>query len=208
MFIQILIAIPAFLVVITVLVAVHEFGHYWVAKKFGIKVERFSIGFGKPIWKKRFSGNETEFVISALPLGGYVKMLDERTTEDIPPEDIKRAFNRQAPWKRILVLLGGPMINLFFAILVFWLLFMIGVQTINPLVAPIDNTSAQMAGLEAGDLIVSVEDKKVTSYEEFVVSLFDVILDGKQSGSDEFSSGKNNLIGLQVERNGKMQRIS
>jgi len=201
-FTQILIAIPAFLVVITVLVAVHEFGHYWVAKKLNIKVERFSIGFGKPLWKKIFKGNETEFVIASLPLGGYVKMLDERVTEDISEQDLPRAFNRQSPWKRIAVLLGGPLINLIFAILVFWILFIYGVSAYKPLLQPIDNTPAQLAGLKAGDQVIAVSEKTVNSFEDFITSLFDVVLDGpKEIGLD-------GTVNLQVIRNGEKERIS
>jgi len=153
---QLFIAIPAFLLVITVLVAIHEFGHYWVAKKVGIKVERFSIGFGKPILRKYFKGNETEFVIAALPLGGYVKMLDTRVDDDVKYSDLPRAFNNKSPWKRIAVLLAGPVVNLIFAILVFWLLFVVGVSAFKPLVAPMPDSIAAEVGLKAGDEVIAV----------------------------------------------------
>jgi len=104
-----LIAAAAFIVAIGVLVAVHEFGHYWVARRLGIKVLRFSIGFGKPLWRR--VGNDpdqVEYVVAAIPLGGYVKLLDEREG-NVPPAELPRAFTRQPVWKRIAVLLAGPM---------------------------------------------------------------------------------------------------
>ena len=113
---QFLISIAAFLVAIGVLVTVHEFGHYWVARRLGIRILRFSIGFGRPLWRRMIGKDDAvEFVIAAIPLGGYVKPLDERDG-NVPPEEVHRSINRQPVWKRILFLLGGATFNLAFAI--------------------------------------------------------------------------------------------
>src|SRR5687767_7947963 len=120
---EVLIAIAAFIVAIGVLVAVHEFGHFWVARRLGIRVLRFSIGFGKPIWRRMIDRDDpVEFVIASVPLGGYVKLLDEREG-NVSPQDAPRAFNRQPVWKRIAVLLAGPAFNLIFAVFLYWILF-------------------------------------------------------------------------------------
>src|SRR5579863_4777906 len=123
---QILISILAFLVAIGVLVTVHEFGHFIVARRLGIKVLRFSIGFGKPLFTWHRKGDETEYVISSLPLGGYVKMADEREGQ-VAAVDLPRAFNRQPLWKRLPVVLAGPGFNFLFAILAYWIIFMAGI---------------------------------------------------------------------------------
>jgi len=174
---QIFIAIPAFLLAITLLVAVHEFGHYWVAKKLGVKVLSFSIGFGKPIWRKTPKGSETEYLISALPIGGYVKMLDERVEENIAPEDLPRAYNRQPVWKRILILLAGPLANFIFAVTVFYFLFLYGVQDFKTFVEPTTQQSiAYQAGLESGDEVVAVNGVEIASFEEMIIALLDGVI--------------------------------
>src|SRR6266566_7671635 len=126
----------AFIVAVGVLVTVHEFGHFWVARRLGIKVLRFSIGFGKPLWTRRLGRDKMEFVIAAIPLGGYVKMLDE-TEGHVTVKDRPRAFNRQPVWKRILVVIAGPMFNFIFAILAYWLVFMVGVDGFKPIVGSV-----------------------------------------------------------------------
>ena len=109
----ILISIISFLVAIAILVGIHEFGHFWVARKLGIKIIRFAIGFGKPIWTYKSKDKDaTEYVLAAIPMGGYVKMLDEREGE-VKEEEKHRAFNNQPVWKRFLVVLAGPMFNFF-----------------------------------------------------------------------------------------------
>ncbi len=102
--------ILGFLLAVSLLVTVHEFGHYWVARKLGFKVLRFSVGFGTPLWKKVAGADQTEYVFAAIPLGGYVKLLDEREGP-VAPEDLERSFTRKKPWQRILVLLAGPGFN-------------------------------------------------------------------------------------------------
>src|SRR5688572_22075517 len=118
-------SILAFIVAISVLVTVHEFGHYWVARRLGFKVLRFSVGFGRPLWKRVAGRDRTEYVIAAIPLGGYVKLLDEREGP-VPPEDLARSFTRRPPWQRIVVLLAGPFFNIGFAVLVLWAMFWVG----------------------------------------------------------------------------------
>ena len=141
-----LISIVTFIVAIGVLVAVHEFGHFWVARKLGIRVLRFSIGFGKPLYRRVLGKDPVEFVIAAVPLGGYVKLLDEREG-NVPEHELPRAFNRQPVWKRIATLLAGPAMNLLFAIALYWVLFTAGVPALTPVVGEItpDSIAARAA---------------------------------------------------------------
>ena len=149
--------LPAFIFTITLLVAIHEFGHFWVARKLGVKVLHFSIGFGKPLFKFTGKQDDTEYVIAAIPLGGYVKMLDEREG-DVPKEELHRAFNRQPVWSRFAIVFAGPFINFVFAVFAFWMMFVIGVQGIKPIMGHLDETSiAWQAGLREGDKIVAVD---------------------------------------------------
>jgi regulator of sigma E protease len=147
----------AFIVAIAVLVAVHEFGHFWVARRLGIKVLRFSIGFGRPLWRRN-GADGTEYWISAIPLGGYVKMLDEREG-DVAPEDLPRCFNRQPPSRRIAVLFAGPAFNFVFAVAAYWIMFVVGVPAMKPVIGAIEpGSTAEVAGLRSGDRIVAVGD--------------------------------------------------
>ena len=147
----------AFIVAIAVLVAVHEFGHFWVARRLGIKVLRFSIGFGRPLWR-RTGADGTEYWVSAIPLGGYVKMLDEREG-DVPPEDLPRCFNSQPPSRRIAVLFAGPAFNFVFAVAAYWIMFVVGVPAMKPVIGAIEpGSTAEVAGLRSGDRIVAVGD--------------------------------------------------
>ncbi|MFT4432667.1 RIP metalloprotease RseP [Caballeronia sp. 15715] len=155
-----LIEIVAFVVAIGVLVVVHEFGHYSVARMCGVKVLRFSVGFGKPLVKWVSKGSGTEWTISALPLGGYVKMLDEREAEtSIPEADLPRAFNRQPVFKRIAIVIAGPVANFILAILLFAGVFAGGVSEPAAIIAtPAPNTVAAKAGFEGGETVVSMRD--------------------------------------------------
>ena len=121
-----------FFIALVLLIAVHEFGHFWVARRCGVKVLKFSIGFGKPIWQK--TGKDgTEYIVAAIPLGGYVKMLDECEGE-VPLEQLGQAFNRQTLGKRTAIVAAGPIANLLFAIVAFWLVLVSGVPGIKPIV--------------------------------------------------------------------------
>ena len=119
-----MLTIAAFIVTLGVLITIHEYGHFQVARWAGVKVLRFSIGFGRPLFARRFGKDDTEFVVAAIPLGGYVKMLDEREGE-VAPAERPRAFNRQSVWKRIAIVSAGPIANLLLAVLLYWLLFLV-----------------------------------------------------------------------------------
>jgi regulator of sigma E protease len=128
--------IAAFIVAVGLLVAVHEFGHFWVARRLGIKVLRFSIGFGRPLWRRQAGPDETEYVIAAIPLGGYVKMLDEREGP-VAREELHRAFNRKSLWVRSAVVVAGPLFNFLFAILAFWGVLTLGETGLRPLIGEV-----------------------------------------------------------------------
>ena len=163
----------AFIVTIGVLVTIHEYGHFQVARWCNVKVLKFSIGFGKPLWQKTFGKDKTEFVLAAIPLGGFVKMLDEReqqAEENPAPQseaDLKRAFNRQSVWKRIAIVLAGPVANLLLAIILYWGLFMLGVTGMRPIVGVVDDNSlAAHASLQSGEVIQKVAGKPVSTWQE------------------------------------------
>jgi regulator of sigma E protease len=154
----------AFIVTIGILVVVHEFGHYAVARWCGIKVLRFSIGFGNII-ARRTDRHGTEWALSTIPLGGYVKMLDEREGA-VAPEDLPYAFNRKPVWQRMATVVAGPLSNLLLAILLYWLLFVFGITVLKPIVAtPEPNTPAAAAGLKNGDLVLAVNGEAVEDWQ-------------------------------------------
>ena len=156
---QVAYMILSFLVAIIILVTVHEFGHFYVARRCGVKVLRFSLGFGKVLWR-RYDSYGTEFSLSALPFGGYVKMLDEREGE-VPAELLDQAFTRKTVWQRMAIVLAGPIANFILAILLFWGLLLQGERGLIPVVGTIDPGSvAAAAGLEVGQEIVSVDGKE------------------------------------------------
>jgi regulator of sigma E protease len=170
----------AFIVAISVLVAVHEYGHYIVGRWTGMKVLRFSIGFGKPIWTRIGGKDRTEYCISAIPLGGYVRFLDTREGP-IPEEDEGRAFNQRPVPQRIAVLLAGPAFNFLFAIIAYWALFIYGIPTLVPAVGEVEPDSyAAQAGLEQGDRIVAVGDVQTADWEAALVAMLDqMVSDGR-----------------------------
>ncbi len=169
---KMLIFVAAFLVAIGILVAVHEFGHYWVAKKLGFKVLRFSIGFGKPLLTRvGRDADRTEYCLAAIPLGGYVKLLDEREGE-VSPEELPRSFTRRPIAHRIAVLLAGPAMNLLFASLLYAVLAMAGTEVVKPVVGQVRlDSPAAAAGLKRGDVIVRVGDRPVADTEELQIDL-------------------------------------
>jgi regulator of sigma E protease len=164
--------VPAFLVAISILVAVHEFGHYWVAKKLGFKVLRFSIGFGKPLLTRIGKDpDRTEYCLAAIPLGGYVKLLDEREG-DVAADELPRSFTRRPILHRVAVLLAGPAMNLLFASLLYAILGMVGTETVKPLVGQVRQDSpAALAGLQRGDLVVRVGERRVEDTEQLQIAL-------------------------------------
>ncbi len=170
-------SIPAFIVAIGILVAVHEFGHFWVARKLGIRVLRFSIGFGRALWKRTSSKDQVEYVIAAIPLGGYVKLLDEREG-NVDPVDAPYAFNRQPVWKRIAVLLAGPAFNLIFAVLLYWVLFIAGVPGLKAVVGNVaPNSIAAQAGLRTDDQIIAVAGTNVSTVEAATLRILEDLVD-------------------------------
>ncbi len=170
----------SFVVAISVLVAVHEYGHYIVGRWAGMKVLRFSIGFGKPIWMRRGGKDNTEYCIASIPLGGYVRFLDTREGP-IPAEDEGRAFNqRPIPW-RIAVLLAGPLFNFLLAIVLYWALFIPGDQGVRPTIGDVaPATPAERAGLQHGDRIEAVGDRVTETWEQALVAILeDMVADGR-----------------------------
>ena len=168
-----------FIVAVSLLVTIHEFGHFWVARKLGFKVLRFSVGFGKPLYKRVGKAPDyTEYVIAALPLGGYVRMLDERDGT-VTPEDLPRAFASRPPWQRILVLLAGPAANILFAIFVLWAIFWVnGVNHVKAVVdRVVEGSPAAAAGLANGDEIRSIDGELVLDQVDASLGLLDAVSD-------------------------------
>lgn len=173
-------SIVGFILAIAVLVTVHEFGHYWVARRLGVKVLRFSVGFGKPLWRKVAGKDQTEYVVAAIPLGGYVKMLGEGDAEYSQAE-ASRAFDNQRLWKRAAIVLAGPMINFLFAVLVYAGLNNYGFQTAKPFLGNLQKESVlYQAGLREGDELLSVDGKKFHYFNEHQLHVFNRALNRDQ----------------------------
>ena len=164
------------IVTLGVLITFHEFGHFVVARRCGVKVLRFSIGFGKALWTRR-DRHGTDFVIAAIPLGGYVKMLDEREG-DVAPADLEHAHNRKPVLQRIAIAAAGPAFNLIFAVVAFWLVLVIGKPDFQPIVAEPTGLAAT-AGFQSGDRILAVGDEKVATWTDALGALAQHSLDGR-----------------------------
>lgn len=163
----------AFIATLGILITVHEFGHCWVARRLGVKVVRFSIGFGRPLWLRRSRLDGTEYVVAAIPLGGYVRMLDEREGP-VADHELHRAFNRQAVGVRMAIVAAGPAFNWLFAILVYSLIFMIGVSGIRPLLdAPVPDSIAARGGFQPADLIIAVDDRPTPTLHAVSLALLE-----------------------------------
>jgi regulator of sigma E protease len=165
-----------FVVAVSLLVTVHEFGHYWVARRLGFKVLRFSVGFGRPLISRVAGADRTEYVLAAIPLGGYVKMLDEREGP-VAPAELARSFTRKPPWQRIIVLLAGPAFNIIFAILVLWGMFWAkGITELKPVVGDVLQSSvAAHGGLRSGDQILSINGAPVIGQRDVMFDLLDAV---------------------------------
>ncbi|MCX0334228.1 RIP metalloprotease RseP [Acinetobacter radioresistens] len=177
------------------LIAIHEFGHYFVARKLGVKVQVYSIGFGPTLikWKSKKSG--IQYQLSALPFGGYVKMLDEREG-NVAEEDLPQAFNRQSPWKRIAIVAAGPLINLVFAIVLFWILFLPSQEQLNTRVGKIfPGTPAAAVQMQTGDKITAIDGTPVSTWEKLNYAIVD-------------RAGETGVIQVQVERQEQLQQFS
>ena len=176
------------------LIAIHEFGHYWVARKLGVKVLVYSIGFGPTLLKWTSKKSGIQYQLSALPLGGYVKMLDEREG-DVKEEDKPYAFNRQSPWKRIAIVAAGPRINLIFAIILFWILFLPAQEQLNTRVGKVlPNTPAATAQLHTGDKITAIDGAPVSTWENLNFALIERI-------------GETGVITVAAERQGEVKQF-
>jgi regulator of sigma E protease len=162
------------IVSIGVLVTFHEFGHFWVARRCGVKVLRFSVGFGKALWSRQ-GRDGTEYVIAAIPLGGYVKMLDEREY-DVPPADLTGAFNRKNVWQRIAIVAAGPIANLVLCVALLWAMFVIGRNDYTPTLGHVEGIAAQ-SGFRSGDLLLKVGDRDTPTWSEAAMALTTAALD-------------------------------
>jgi len=188
---DILVSVLSFVVALGLLIAIHEFGHFWVARKVGIKVITFAIGFGKPFWKTTFGEDKTEFALCSIPLGGYVKMLDEREGE-VEKHELHRAFTQKTLAQRFAVVAAGPVANFIFAIAAYWALFVIGVPGLKPIVDAVEHNSPfAQAGLHQGDQILSIDGKETPTLEAARMTLIESILD--QSIVDVVVSQENTI---------------
>jgi regulator of sigma E protease len=161
----VLYSVLALIVTLGILVTVHEYGHYWVARRCGVKVLRFSVGFGKILWS-RVDKNGTEFALAAIPLGGYVKMLDEREG-DVADELLDQTFNCKTVWQRMAIVLAGPAANFLFAIFAYWIMFMVGVSQVKPVIGELAQESiAAKSGLQSSQLITAVDGELVEGWQE------------------------------------------
>lgn len=181
MFSNVAISALAFVVALGLLVAIHEFGHFWVARKVGIKVLRYSVGFGKALYTRRGRVDNTEFVLAAIPLGGYVKMLDEREAP-VAVGERDRAFNRQPLWARTAVVVAGPAANFILAAIVWWVVHLIGIEGIAPLVGePRPQTAAASAGFQHEDRILAVDGESTQTWQDARLALLQAALDDNGS---------------------------
>ncbi|HEC24449.1 MAG TPA: RIP metalloprotease RseP [bacterium] len=155
--------IAAFIIVISVIVLIHEFGHFIVAKKLGVKVEKFSLGFGPKIFSKKVG--ETEYIISSLPLGGYVKLMGEDPSEELSPEDAKRSYSKLSPYRKFLIIFAGPFFNFLLAAIIFTIIFMSGRPVLKPVIGGVMKGYPSIkAGLKKGDIVTSVNGIKVKTW--------------------------------------------
>ncbi|MBL1142349.1 MAG: RIP metalloprotease RseP [Proteobacteria bacterium] len=170
--------IGAFIVALGVLITFHEFGHYWIARRCDVKILRFSIGFGRAIYKRTFGKDNTEFVIAALPLGGYVKMLDEREGE-VKEAELPRSFNYKPLWQRFAIVSAGPIFNFIFAIFAYWIIFIVGVNGLKPFIGKIEPSSiSAQSGLESGQEILSINGLKTPTWSTVIDKLVNHTVNG------------------------------
>ena len=199
-----------FVVAVGLLVTVHEFGHFWVARRLGFKVLRFSVGFGKPLLTRVAGADRVEYVVAAVPLGGYVKLLDEREGP-VAPQDLPRSFTRRPPWQRIAVLLAGPAFNIVFAILLLWgMLWANGVTEVRPVIGDVTADSiASRAGLRSGDEIRAINGTAVSGQRDVVFDLLDAMSSrGVTSLSVRGSDGASRQAELRVPDPAERRRLT
>jgi len=195
----ILIAIAGFVLAIGVLVTVHEFGHYLAARLCGVKVLAFSIGFGKPLFKRRMGVDQTQYQLSAIPLGGYVKMLDEREGA-VAESERGRSFNRQSIPRRATIVLAGPAFNFLFAILAYWAIFVAGIPGLKPIIGEVSGQSpAAEAGVQSEDEIRSVNGRITPTWRTANVELLDGVLDDRPIRLTVYRDGREHELSLAVD---------
>lgn len=187
---NILWSLAAFIVALGVLITVHEFGHFWVARRCGVRVERFSVGFGRALWR-RTDRQGTEYVLAIIPLGGYVKMLDERV-EAVAPEFRHQSFNNKKVWQRAAIISAGPIANFIFAIFAYWLVFVIGVPSVRPVIANITaNSIAAQSNISSGMELKSVAGIETPDWESVRMALMGEIGDDQTTvGVAQFGSSQ------------------
>ncbi|HED40035.1 MAG TPA: RIP metalloprotease RseP [Chromatiales bacterium] len=204
-----------FIIALGLLITVHEFGHFWVARKMGVKVIRFSVGFGKPLFSWRRANDETEYVVAMLPLGGYVQMLDEREG-DVDPAELDRTFNRKSLGKRTAIVAAGPIFNFILAIAIYWLILVIGVSGVKPIVGEVNEGSiAAAGGFQYGDVITQVGDTRTVTWGTAGMALLDHSLDAEVVKVRVLEDGvisKTRLLdfstpGLELERKNLLESI-
>jgi len=165
------------LVALGLLITFHEFGHFWVARRLGVRVLKFSVGFGKTLWSRR-GRDGTEYAIAAIPLGGYVKMLDEREVA-VAAHELDQAFNRKPVWSRIAIVVAGPAFNLLFTMLAFWAMFIVGMPESRPVIGATSGIAAS-AGLRPGDRILSLDGATADTWQHAMLGLVTHALDRDQ----------------------------
>ena len=174
--------IVAFIVALGVLIVVHEYGHYVVARLCGVKVLRFSVGFGRALFVRKTGKDQTEWVIAAVPFGGYVKMLDEREGP-VEAHEAHRAFNRQSVWRRIAIVIAGPLFNFVLAVLVYAGLFMYGLPEARPVLgSPPEASLAAAAGVKSGDTVRSIDGEPVATWQDLRWQLLQAALQRQEIG--------------------------
>lgn len=186
-------SILAFIVVLGILITFHEYGHFQVARFFDVKILRFSVGFGKPLWTKKIGKDNCEFVVASLPLGGYVKMLDEREG-DVDEKEKHRAFNNKPLGQRILIVMAGPVFNFIFAIVAYWAIFIVGIEDYKPIVGNVDEASiAAESGIQSGDLIIAVDGVNTPTWSSVIDTAVTNVVDA-------------NNVAFTIERNSAVKR--
>ncbi len=180
----------AFIFALALLITFHEYGHFWVARRCGVKILRFSVGFGKPLYKRVFGEDKSEFVIAAIPLGGYVKMLDEREA-NVEPEELPRAFNRKPLGQRFAIVFAGPLFNFIFAIFAYWLVFMVGITGYKPIIGKVvEDSIAHQSGLEIGQEIIAIDGVRTRTWASVMDRAVSKLL---ESGSMQFTVRDENM---------------
>lgn len=207
--ISLLYSIIGFVVAIGLLTIVHEYGHFWTARRLGIKVLRFSIGFGKVlfVWRDKYG---TEYAICAIPLGGYVKMLDQNEGH-VSATELHKAFNRKPIWARMLVIAAGPICNLLFAILAYWFVFMWGISSIMPIIGEVPvGTIAYQAGLHNGQEIVAIDGNRTATWENVIIALIGHVgsedhirIEVRDTNDNKYSTHTLNLSNWRMPENGQ-----